>query len=322
MRVALDIKPFSFLLRRPLKTSTGLIDRRQGFLLRLSNSDGRTGWGEVSPFQLDELKLCERSLEALGRTPLRKELEAELVVSPAPLAFGIGAALAELDFLIGEKTSEGWLKPPRSAFLLPSGKDALVDLSLRLGEVGSLSEPLTFKMKVGIATNSQEISLCEQILARMPASSRLRLDANGSWNKSKAMDWAEHFRQESRIEWFEQPLPANDLYGLRTLAKYMPVALDESLLEQPALREDWNGWQVRRPLLEGDPRVLLRQLKDGIPYRMISTTFETGIGLRWIHHLAALQKKGPSPTAPGLAPGWCPEGPLFSSDPELVWLAA
>jgi O-succinylbenzoate synthase len=55
---------------------------------------------------------------------------------------------------------------------------------------------------------------------------------------------------------------------------------------------------------------------------MVSTALETGVGRRWIDHLAALQAEGPTPTAPGLAPGWTPEGPLFAADPELVWEAA
>ena len=57
-------------------------------------------------------------------------------------------------------------------------------------------------------------------------------------------------------------------------------------------------------------------------FRVISTSFETGIGLRWIHHLAMIQQQGPTPAAPGLAPGWCPNDLLFSLDPNLVWEAA
>jgi O-succinylbenzoate synthase len=54
----------------------------------------------------------------------------------------------------------------------------------------------------------------------------------------------------------------------------------------------------------------------------LSTAFETGIGRRLVAHLAALQAEGPTPTAPGLAPGWQPAGPLFAADPWKVWGAA
>ena len=115
--------------------------------------------------------------------------------------------------------------------------------------------------------------------------------------------------------------PLDGTAGLDELAGLGPVALDESLDQDPSLRDHWCGWQVRRPLLEGDPRPLLRQLQECVPYRMLSTAFETGIGRRWLHHLAALQQQGPTPVAPGLAPGWCPSGPLFSDDPNAVWEA-
>jgi O-succinylbenzoate synthase len=54
---------------------------------------------------------------------------------------------------------------------------------------------------------------------------------------------------------------------------------------------------------------------------MLSTAFETGIGRRWLAHLSALQARGPTPSAPGLAPGWIPSSPLFSDDLFEVWEA-
>ena len=73
---------------------------------------------------------------------------------------------------------------------------------------------------------------------------------------------------------------------------------------------------------EGDPRPLLRALAAGQPWWMVSTSFETGIGRRWLAHLAALQVEGPTPTAPGLAPGWEAPGDLGAEEPERVWQAA
>ena len=57
---------------------------------------------------------------------------------------------------------------------------------------------------------------------------------------------------------------------------------------------------MRRPSLEGDPRLLLLDLQSGLPQRMLSTAFETGIGRRWLEHLAGF-RPGPPPAAPGLA---------------------
>jgi O-succinylbenzoate synthase len=184
--------------------------------------------------------------------------------------------------------------------------------------------PLTLKWKVAAAEDALERQGLEQLLERLPAQARLRLDANGGWDRPTAQRWAERLCQEPRLDWLEQPLPPNDQAGLEALAAQLPLALDESLRQRPELlQRPWPGWWVRRPALEGDPRPLLRDLAAGrLPRHMVSTALETGIGARWIAHLAALQAQGPTPTAPGLAPGWCPAGPLFGADPQQVWEAA
>ena len=76
---------------------------------------------------------------------------------------------------------------------------------------------------------------------------------------------------------------------------------------------------MRRPASEGDLRPLLAALQAGKTNLGLSTAIETGIGRRLLAHLAALQAQGPTPTAPGLAPGWRPQGELFAADPERGW---
>jgi O-succinylbenzoate synthase len=175
---------------------------------------------------------------------------------------------------------------------------------------------------VGVHPHDEELAWYQRLTALLPAHARLRLDANGGFDRATAWRWAEHLQGDGRLEWLEQPLDPADQEGLEALAKLVPVALDESLLGEPALRECWPGWQVRRPSQEGDPRPLLRALEAGRSQWMVSTSFETGIGQRWLAHLAALQMAGPTPVAPGLAGGWRAPGDLGSEDPEAVWQAA
>lgn len=263
-----------------------------------------------------ELEADPGLLPAAG---LRQELEARLASLPAPLACALGMALAELDGL-GSDAEGGWLKAPASALLLPAGEAALavLDQALAGGE-----QPLSVKWKVASRDDALEWRLLETLLRRLPANGRLRLDANGGWDRATAGRWAERLAAEPRLDWLEQPLPAGDRDGLEALARILPVALDESLRLDPRLMAGgWHGWQVRRPLLEADPRPLLRALQAGRPRLMLSTALETGIGRRFLEHLAGLQALGPTPTAPGLAPGWRPRGALFSPDPRTVWEAA
>ncbi len=317
-RLALQIRPFGFRLPRPLQTAAGAVAAKRGWLLRLQSRDGAVGWGEAAPLDPGETGAVAAALEGLGPAVERIDLERSLPALPPSLTFALGGALAEIDGEVGAAAG-GWLAAPPSAWLLPAGEAMLAGLERGLA---GASGPATFKWKVAVAADGLERRLLERLLERLPAHGRLRLDANGGWDRATAAAWAERLGQEPRLEWLEQPLAAGDQEGLEALALGIPVALDESLRQWPELRRRWAGWQVRRPSQDGDPRPLLTQLGRGVPRLMVSTGFETGIGARWTAHLAALQWRGPTPVAPGLAPDWSPAGPLFDADPERVWAAA
>ena len=349
--LTLEWRPFRFALPRALVTAQGALQQRAGWLLRLQASDGRLGWGEAAPLELgvglrggapaacgDTLEACRATIAELEPSLSRQLLEEALPALPGSLAFAVGAALAELEGWAGEAArgglaeledlageapggglaagwlAKGWLAAPPSAWLLPAGAAVLPALEEALA-----SNAQTLKWKVAAADDALERQLLEVVLERLPEGGRLRLDANGGWNRATATAWAERLAQEPRLQWLEQPLADDDLEGLEALAARLPVALDESLWRHPWLRQRWSGWQVRRPALEGDPRPLLAALAAGRAGWMVSTAFETGVGRRLVEHAAALQWRGPTPTAPGLAPQWRPTGPLFDADPAVAW---
>jgi len=321
MMLRLQRRRFRFALLQPLRTAAGELRERCGWLLRLEDDKGGVGWGDVAPLQQQQFMACEHALAALPDMLSQDQLEARLPELPGALAFGLGAALAELQGLVGAASPQGWLKAPAPALLLPAGEAMLLALEVVAASMCGL-ESCTLKWKVATAPDALERQLLDQLLQRLPPTARLRLDANGGWDRSTAWAWMQRLCDDPRLDWLEQPLAVEDQDGLEQLAALGPVALDESLDHNPDLRSSWSGWQVRRPSLEGDPRLLLLDLQAGLPQRMLSTAFETGIGRRWLEHLAGLQAKGPTPAAPGLAPGWTPAGPMFSNDPEQVWAAA
>ncbi len=314
---------FSFPLASPLHTAAGTLLERQGWLLRMETAGGTTGWGEASPLAFgpaarEVQAQCARAIGQLGSSLSRDAMEDQLSCLPQALAFAIGAALAEVDGLVPPPAG-GWRQPPRSAWLLPAGAEALAMAPTLLAK----GDPApTLKWKVGVHPLEQEQAWYGELAAGLPAGAKLRLDANGAFDRPTAWRWAELLVGDGRLEWLEQPLAPADYGGLKELAHLVPVALDESLREVPELREHWPGWQVRRPAQEGDPRSLLQDLQQGRPRLMVSTSFETGIGRRWLAHLAALQADGPTPAAPGLAPGWEAPGELGAEEPERVWQAA
>jgi o-succinylbenzoate synthase len=323
-RLRLQWRPYRFTLPQAMVTSQGAWSERCGWLLRLEAGEGRLGWGEAAADPANGgAEALAAAIAALtadldGQALERQALEALLPSVPASMACAIGMALAELDGL-GSPGAGGWRSAPPSALLLPAGEAMLPALDQALAAAVAAGQAPTVKWKVAAADDGLERRLLEALLQRLPPAGRLRLDANGGWDRPTAVAWARRLAAEPRLDWLEQPLPPGDPAGLEALAVQLPVALDESLRDPLGPPAAWPGWQVRRPLLEGDPRPLLAALQGGTPRLMLSTALETGIGARLLQHLAALQVQGPTPTAPGLAPGWCPGGDLFAADPERVW---
>ncbi len=322
MKLIIYIKPFSFKLSRKLKTSHGIIEKKRGLLLKLKDSDGNCGWGEVAPINRDELNKCIASLNAIGRNTTKDSIESCLIKLPGPLAFGLGSSLADLEN-INESTID--FKRPdltQSSYLLPTDIDPLKSVSEYIDKSNKKNSSNTIKWKVSNQEkNFNEEKVLQKILNILPKSYKLRIDPNGGWSRQKAQQWINELKNESRLEWIEQPLQSTDIEGLFSLANQIPIALDESLVEFPYLRKIWKSWQIRRPALDGDPRLLLKEIDKENCQIVISTAFETGIGSRWINHLAAKQLTGKYPCAPGLAPGWGAKGPLFSNNPKAVWEA-
>ena len=323
MKLIINIKPFSFQLTRKLITSQGIIHNKIGFLLQIKDSDGNCGWGEVSPIEKNELKECIESLNFIGRITTKDSIENYLYELPGALAFGLGASLADLENLtIRDLDFEGF-DITESSYLLPTDIDPLESIIKYLERSNKEKSSRTIKWKVSNQENNfNEEKTLQKILNILPKNFKLRIDPNGGWSRQKAQEWSSELKNETRLQWIEQPLPSKDIEGLFSLANQIPIALDESLIEFPYLRKIWKSWQIRRPALDGDPRLLLKELEKEDSRTVISTAFETGIGRRWINHLAARQVKGEKPCAPGLAPGWCPKGPLFNNNPKLVWEAA
>ena len=321
MHFTLQVKPFSFRLTKKLIASNGEISLKVGWLIKLQDNLGRLGWGEISPLNYSEREICEKILKGLGETPSREVLEKGIKEWPGALSFGIGAALAELEGQFASGDEQEWLTAPNSAYLLPTNNLVLDSLDYFLEKFKKHTGILTFKWKVATQSTSKEHTILHQILNRLPSNARIRIDANGGWNRHQAEEWASKLKEERKLEWLEQPLSGEDIEGLVSLSKQVPVALDESLRINQSLKAEWKGWQIRRPSLDGDPRILLDELRSGVTHRAISTAFETGIGLRWVHYLATLQQKTTTPTAPGLAPGWSPSGNLFNKNPKIVWEA-
>ena len=168
MTLQLLVRSFSFSLLQPLRTATGVVAKRRGWLLRLCDGDtGAVGWGEVAPLRTEQWLHCKILMGALPEEVSRHQLEVLIHQGPGAFGFGLGSALAELDGLVGDLSSQPWQEAPPPAHLLPAGDQMLMALDQVLMDCPS-SHSLTFKWKVATEASEREQRWLEQLLVRLP----------------------------------------------------------------------------------------------------------------------------------------------------------
>src|SRR6185295_18074434 len=112
-----------------------------------------------------------------------------------------------------------------------------------------------------------ELALLDDVCAALPNGGKLRLDANGAWDRRQAERWLERCA-ERPVEFLEQPCFAERSQGAALQRKMeelllglagdfpTPIALDESLVGEGDVERwvgaGWPGIYVVKPLLVGD----------------------------------------------------------------------
>jgi o-succinylbenzoate synthase len=310
MPYRLEFRRYCLPFRNALRTAHGWWREREGLILRLENEAGRIGFGEVAPlpwFGTETLAEAEAALVELNGAvdPGRAR---QIDERYGCVRFALSAAL-------GSETGIPGVERRAVAALLPAGKAACeaADLALEAGYVA-------FKWKVGVLDDADEWVVLDDLLARLPAHAKLRLDANGAWNARRASRWLARCA-ERPIEFVEQPCFAAASPGrvrpswaddalLGLAADFpTPIALDESVAGLPSLRawleRGWRGVVVVKPALAGDPASVLEILAKYRADAVFSSALETGVGRQAALRMA-FAFHGPQSRALGFG-----AGPLF-----------
>ena len=80
------------------------------------------------------------------------------------------------------------------------------------------------KMKVG-ANPAADVFRVSAAKRTVGGNVDLFVDANGAYTRKQALDFAEHFAAYD-VKWFEEPVPSDDLDGLRLIRDRAPAGLD------------------------------------------------------------------------------------------------
>lgn len=268
-----------------MRTAHGPWARREGILVRLEAGDGTVGYGEAAPipwFGTETADEIEAICRELGDRIDAPRLEA------VPARFGcLRLALASARAGTNEPATTA-ARPV--AALLPAGRAALPLIEPQ-GEVGFR----VFKWKVGVADAADELALLDDVCARLPPGAKLRLDANGAWDRRTAERWLERCA-ERPVDYVEQPVfagpaaagarqrQADDLL-LGLAGDYpTPLALDESLIRDGDvshwIERGWPGYYVIKPSLLAAPAAALGALAKAGARVVFSSALETAVGAK------------------------------------------
>lgn len=278
-----EFRPYRRAFRQPLQTSQGMWAIREGIILRLSNAQGQTSYGEIAPIPWFGSETLAAALNFCHQ--LSGQINSATIAAiPANLPacqFGFESALENL---------VGPVSPPPAiaqSLLLPSGNAAL-DAWKPFWEEGYR----TFKWKIGVTELPRELEICKALSLDLPPGAKLRLDANGGLTPQQTIAWLEACRAFP-IEFLEQPLPPTDFATMLDLSERYPtpIALDESIASLEQLRTCYNqGWRsifVIKPAILGSPGNLRTFCQTHPIDAVFSSALETEIGRQAGLRLAA-----------------------------------
>ncbi len=346
MALRLLYRRYTLPFRAPVRTAHGVWAERTGLIVRLEDGAGRVGYGEVAPipwFGTETVEEAEAALSVLGEW-VKPEQLAAVPVKLGCLRFALAGAFGELgqdERLVKDNPSPPYLAV---AALLPAGRAALAQIGPK-AELGFR----TFKWKVGVGDIADELSLLDDVIGELPSGSKLRLDANGAWDRRQAGRWLER-AAERPIEFIEQPCFAEASQGAAQCARMedalrglagdfpTPIALDESLVGahdvERWLAADWPGIFVIKPALLGDPAPVLARLAAAKADVVFSSALETAVGAQAALQLAFAWAGKPRALGFGVWPLFTDsvfDGPFGAPfiraedvarlNPEAVWTA-
>jgi o-succinylbenzoate synthase len=288
MKYKFSFQPYQRKFKQPLQTSHGNWDVREGIILSLTDDAGKTRWGEIAPISWFGSETVTQAHNYCRQLPT--EITTETIYSiPDSLPacqFGFESALV---------TKQSYDHLTYSGLL--SAGIAVLKQWEKLWAQGYR----TFKWKIGVYPIAEELEIFTTLTDLLPASAKLRLDANGGLNYDEANLWLQNCEARNRarlryrtsvVEFIEQPLGVEQFEQMQKLSNLYntAIALDESVATfnqlQTCYQRGWQGIFVIKPSILGYPSYL-RQFCQTYPIDMVfSSAFETEIGRQSAINLA------------------------------------
>ncbi|MBN8218547.1 MAG: hypothetical protein J0L75_18040 [Spirochaetes bacterium] len=332
-------------LAAPFPVGRKSIDERSGFLIRLEDSEGHHGYGEVAPLPgfsaedpADVARELPHILARLERFPLADfDSFPRLDLAPGAIRLALECALVQWaaakrglapQALLGG--GGAWAGGIPVAVLLQAGQREFGErLMGRMGEGYR-----NFKIKIGGDSETEQRAIRElapRIHEYMAEATdlgppRFRIDANRSINPEELAGWKNVLQQAGLlVDFFEEPTPTFP----EEIPLEIPLAMDETLLD--AVRTDsWGKYVpagVRALVVKPScfPSIekldaLCRFARDRHIDLVASSALDTDLGVAaWLPVVLAWFHRGGRLPALGLDPlRWFREGLLGEETPRIA----
>ena len=291
----LEVEPITLNLKSPFRIAHGTSTARHNVLVRISDGE-QEGLGEAAPVRqhhetqagvLDYLA----TLPPLGDDPFL--LETILAALPA----GSQAARAAVDIALHDLVGKRLGIPLYRLFGLQPASAAETSFTLSIGpaeEVQTKARAAAehfsiLKLKLD---KDNHVDLVRAVRAVTDA--RLVVDANCDWSEVQALELIPALA-DLGVEWIEQPLPEEDLEGLRRVhqASPLPIFADEPVRtarDIPRLAGCVDGVNIK-VMKAGGLREAWRMIAVARAHDlqvMLGCMIETSLGITAAAHLSPL----------------------------------
>jgi len=294
----LAYEPITVKLSTPFRIAHGVSTERNNVLVRLSDGE-HEGWGEAAPVRqhretqasvLEYLATATRAWPA-GADPFRLE---DLLAALPP---GSQAGRAALDIALHDLVAKKLGVPLYRFFGLNPAAAPPTSFTISIGPLDEVRKHAAvapfpiLKLKLGPDVDH---CLASVRAVREVTSARIVVDANCAWTEEQALR-AIPALADLGVEFVEQPLPEEDIEGLRRVhaASPIPVFADEPVRTSPniaRLAGCVDGVNIKL-MKSGGLREALRMVAVARAHglqAMLGCMIETSLGITAAAHIAPL----------------------------------
>jgi muconate cycloisomerase len=239
-----DAIPVALPLKAPMAMSGVTIATAENLVVRIEAKGGAAGWGEAASAPTmtgdtlgglvaavrDHLAPLLIGQDALAR-PKLKAIMARALVGNTGAHSAVEMALLDLAGRVLDRRLIDLFASERRSAVRPMWLlgNATPDQDIAEARAKETEGFHLFKLKIGVKPIEKEIAAALAIRKALGPRIPLCADANGGLTLANARRYVDRTR-DAKLMFIEQPLPPDDLAGLKTLARSrLPIGVDEGI---------------------------------------------------------------------------------------------